>query len=433
MVSRIGWAMESETKAVAPRPEQPGAMVSLHLMCVQGGISCGKIPLIKALLKIEEGEHETEEEGAALRRSRQQVLLLLDRQNRNMLHHLVGSLVPSEESFTNVDFLVGIAPLLLFQRDSWERTPLECVLEKILAKHGTRRRRDMSQFGSHESDGLARNHRMLMVLVRSMERATSGEREEDTSQNTLQWACLLPKQYCPYDGSLLTYLSSELASRLESTVRTDDDSTSDNMASKADSNGNRALHLFVSNKSYANDDIAADITENDSVHLKDAGPDTKENNSPQCNITEKIWMELLRSDSGAISIPNEEGQLPLHIAMKCGNRQAVALLVMEYPECVLLDDSMDNMQLFMHILGCISTQYSMIVSNRNNGTNANYTGPVETHQKCLTTMFGLIRARPAIVSLAGRGEPVLESGEGNQDISLKKKWWKKLNPFKQRS
>lgn len=49
--------------------------------------------------------------------------------------------------------------------------------------------------------------------------------------------------------SLLTHLSSRVASKLDSKVRTDDDCTGVDTASKVDSYGNPALHVFVFNES----------------------------------------------------------------------------------------------------------------------------------------------------------------------------------------
>ena len=118
---------------------------------------------------------------------------------------------------------------------------------------------------------------------------------------------------------------------------------------------------------------------------------------------------LLDQNHDAILIPNKDDQLPLHIATKSGQRLAIALLVMKYPEAVLLGEI--NINLFMHVLGCISVPPAGVNGDDNSASE-------EDHTNCLTTMFDLVRARPDIVSL----------GCSRPQKSKRKKWWKIFSP-----
>ncbi|KAL7531327.1 hypothetical protein ACHAXR_004881 [Thalassiosira sp. AJA248-18] len=405
----------------------------LHLMFVQGGISYGKVFAMKSLLQMNENRNN-KNEGDEEKRSQYQhrIMTLVDRQNRNILHHLLDSVVPSDEAFEAARFISGMEPSLLFQHDVRGKTPLAYVLERIMASPGTRRRHFMASYGN-DDEGRKKNYLMLGFLVRCMERETreweevldenqkvgssvmSGEKGSMTqnnksnspvssvnddenlpNSNILQLACLLPQSVCPSDGSLLAFLSSTDAFKLEGKVRGGNESISINMAAEADDNGNLALHLFASNKSYAN--------------CKSSGESDMDNSAPQSNTEYKIMKALLDQNHDAILIPNKNDQLPLHIAMKSGRRLAIALLVMKYPEAVAVLLGEINTNMFMHVLGCISVPPAGV---NGDDDSAN----VEDHTNCLTTMFDLVRARPDIVSLAG----------SRPQKSKRKKWWKMFN------
>jgi len=93
----------------------------LHLICVQGGITHGKIAVIKALLQMDGDEND----GGELNQYRQRILTILDRQNRNILHHLLDIVVPSD--IEAVGFVAALTPSLLFQQDNREKTPLQVL------------------------------------------------------------------------------------------------------------------------------------------------------------------------------------------------------------------------------------------------------------------------------------------------------------------
>jgi len=64
----------------------------LHLICVQGGITHGKVALLKALLQINNDDRHhlnftTTTITAAVSRKQYETLTLLDQQKRNILHH----------------------------------------------------------------------------------------------------------------------------------------------------------------------------------------------------------------------------------------------------------------------------------------------------------------------------------------------------------
>lgn len=400
----------------------------LHLICVHGGITHGKIAVIKALLQMDVDEND----GGELNQYRQRIITLLDRQNRNILHHLLDIVVPSD--IEAVGFAVALTPSLLFQQDNREKTPLQYVLERIMANPGSRRRHYMNSYGNDDA-GLKKNYQMLSLLVRCMEQETRGwgavknienaaslvpEEDQTTScdeisrnipRNVLQSASLLPRSLCPSDGSLLTYLSSDTVSTLEAKVRADAKFPVINMAEETTCQGNLALHLFVSNESYAGD---SDSNASD----QDANNDTS-NSSAE----DKILDALLDKNRSAVRTANSNDELPLHIAMKAGRRRAVATLLVEYPEAVLLYDSFDNIKLIMHILSSISVAKECGHEDASSENKFRY----------LTTMFALVRARPDIVSLAGssRPEPESKKEESRGGLFKTKKWWKNLNPFSQ--
>lgn len=378
----------------------------------------GKVAAIKALLQIDDNDNEQ------VNVHQKQMLTLLDRQNRNVLHHLLDSVVPSDETFEAIRYIVNMIPSLLFQNDIRDKTPLQYVLERIMENDGTRRRHYMNSYGN-DGEGIRKNYRMLKLLVECMERETRGwddttnvkvyteqslasvEGEETSAptesnpRNVLQSACLLPKRTCP--SELLAYLSSKDAMKLEGEVRDGiPKSSSINMAEEKNENGDLALHLLASNKSLRGS------TKN---ILPVSG---RKLLALRCEVY-SITKAILDSYPSAISTPNSNNELPLRIAMRAGRRQTVAGLLLEYPEAVLLDEDMNDNKLFMHALSCISSPMIYTKDLRD--------GADERH---LTTMFKLLTARPDIVSLAGTGA----KSEKYENIQpKKKKWWKNLNPF----
>ena len=207
------------------------------------------------------------------------------------------------------------------------------------------------------------------------------------------------------------------------------------MAAESDDNGNHALHLFVSNKSYNISSSVGDSHNylNRNAVSVEAGDNAKETNVPHALTEHKILAALLKQDGEAASIRNNMGQLPLGIAMKTGRRQAIAILTVKYSEAVLLDDSMGNNKLFMYVLASISKPCKAVCTSWDewieNGIKRRDADVLSKRSVgCLTTMFDLVQARPDIVSLDGRNTPKEGSKEA-KNASKKEKWWKRLNPF----
>jgi hypothetical protein len=271
--------------------------------------------------------------------------------------------------------------------------------------------------------------------------------------NVLQMACLLPRAVCSYDGSLISYLSSTNASILEvqsissrtlSTRRWERNNLGTNnggiptitMAGEVDEeDGNYALHLFLLNNSYTR-------TTNDVDETKD---------NVLLHTTEiDVLRALIDAYHDAISIRNANGEYPIDIAMRTGRRRAVPILLTEYPDAVMNNDSMFNVHHYVHILGCISTPISSSIGNEDNNRRCPYD---DVECRCLTIMFNLLRARPEIVSVASsntrscNGNIVLRSndtskkgekkdGRRNGGLTLrggrrkmKLSWWTKIHFF----
>ena len=87
----------------------------LHLICVQGGISHGKLPILKALLQIGQGREN--ERRTQLSARQRELLELTDRQNRNILHHLLDSVVPKSDAFEVIRFALHQASSIVLQLD----------------------------------------------------------------------------------------------------------------------------------------------------------------------------------------------------------------------------------------------------------------------------------------------------------------------------
>jgi ankyrin repeat protein len=149
-----------------------------------------------------------------------------------------------------------------------------------------------------------------------------------------------------------------------------------------DEDGNCALHLFLLNNSYTRTTNDVDATK-DNVLLH-----TTEIN---------VLRALIDAYHNAISIRNAYGEYPIDIAMRTGRRHAVSILLTEYPDAVLHNDSMFNVHHYVHIIGCISTPISWSIGNEDNNWRCPYD---DVECQCLTIMFNLLRARPEIVSVA---------------------------------
>ena len=141
----------------------------------------GKVAAIKALLQIDDDDDDNEQVNIY----QKQILTLLDRQNRNVLHHLLDTVVPSDETFQAIRFIISMIPSLLFQKDIRDKTPLQYVLERIMENPSSRRRHYMNSYGN-DGEGIRKNYRMLKLLVECMQRETRGWEEEEVSIEDVQ-------------------------------------------------------------------------------------------------------------------------------------------------------------------------------------------------------------------------------------------------------
>ena len=148
--------------------------------------------------------------------------------------------------------------------------------------------------------------------------------------------------------------------------------------------GNHALHIFLLNESYANPMENGD------------GDDARRSNHSHQSVEYQIVKALIASHPSSISTPNDDCNLPLKLAMQSGLRNVIALLVVEYPEAVLMDPSLDNIKIFSEVLISIS----LSLKNRSS-TNVNeeavVAGEVPEESKMLSALFYLIRSRPDVV------------------------------------
>lgn len=167
-------------------------------------------------------------------------------------------------------------------------------------------------------------------------------------------------------GYLITHFAGQNGKMLEAECRDDDWS---NMAAEEDEHGNFALHYFVSNRSYISD-TPRNSTEVDARHM---------NIWWDYEVTYKLW----HAHPPALSTPNRDNQLPLQIALLAGREQIVSFLLIKYPEAALRVNSMDNIHVFIHLLGYISIE--------NRVMKVYYPG------ECFSTMYFLVRLRPDIV------------------------------------
>ena len=200
----------------------------LHLMCVQGGFTHGKVSLLKALLQInndDDRHHQgtfttTLTATAAVSQRQYQILTLLDRQKRNILHHMLDIVIPSEDTADTIRLAVSMVPSLLYQRDIRDCTPLEYVLSRLVDNTNSNnssqnprwRKRHLPNNYGNDTRGIGklRNYTILKLLVESMhtdntvntitdntnERGGRGVQQQQlrsSRRNVLQMSCLLPR------------------------------------------------------------------------------------------------------------------------------------------------------------------------------------------------------------------------------------------------
>ena len=331
----------------------------LHILCLNGGFSQGKVSLLQALLK---GHQDASH----------QLLSLLDRQNRNLLHHVVEISVPTEDTFRAVHYIICQEYSVLHQKDDRGKIPLDYVYQR----HSLN-----SNFGtsSMTEERYVNNLKLMKILIgysdRDEEKAV--ERRDDANgqlidnddiipQNMFHSICRLHTDACPQGifSSLFKDSSDE---------------------KKIDENGNTPLHILLGNTSY----IARRNTFQNQVHR---------GNNRISYLSNREFRFVLASNRDTVRVRNNDGNLPLRIAMNARWKlDIVRDLVMANPQAVLLDKTLEESpKLMPHVLGLVASS---------NGTLDPDTDPkiVDKVVKPLDTMFELIRGRPAIVAFGELG------------------------------
>jgi hypothetical protein len=363
----------------------------LHLVCVQGGFHHGKVPLFRALLQDRQDD------------SCRQLLSLLDRQNRNVLHHLLEIQVPSDDTFEAVHYVIRRDYSLLLQKDDRGKTPLHYVFDRHhMHVHSTRT--SLSN-GHTVEERNERNYRLLKVLIGYLDRGeeaavrTTEANDEDVRNddiiphNLFHAVCRLPMGICP--ENMFKFLYKGVTS----------------LEKEVDENGNTSLHILLANPSFSGEG-------KQSYHLPYNRP---------FDQSRREFRYVLASNRDAIYTTNNSGHLPLRTAMDAGHRGVVLSdLIMVNHQAVLLDKRLEGSpKLMAHVLGVVASSSDTLEPDSEPKIVDNVVHPLDI-------MFELIRGKPDIVSFGGSKVEVLDVKEGKRlDPEGKKTTWrKKLNPFR---
>lgn len=104
----------------------------------------------------------------------------------------------------------------------------------------------------------------------------------------------------------------------------------------------------------------------------------------ELNFEHGILDRLLANDPAAVFIQNRDHKLPLHLAMNAGRRYAVIKLLTLHPDAVHLNDSVDDIKVYMQLLCCMDDDANEV--NVSSCVRIRY----------FSTMFQLLRSRPDI-------------------------------------
>ena len=361
----------------------------LHCLCDDGGMAHGTLVAVKALLQM-----DGDDDGVLPinQEYQKKIITLIDREYRNILHHLLRfmDIIPSED-FEVIEFFVTLCPSLLYQTNGVEGTPIDIIITRLEDGHDF-----------FDDPEMQANYKVLCCLVYSLERdarrrsrSQQLEREENHAVNDeiidyvpvniLHAACLLPLELDEYSHSP-SLINDFLCIFHGNRINEDGDDLVNIMAKNEDNNGNRALHLFVSNESYRNN--------NDHFCF-----DERMGSDYNYKLKMNTLRGLVNADPTAIYHPNNDNILPLELAMKAGRRCSIALLLSKYPDAVHMIECLSDIKLFPHLLSCLTDKVVM----------TNQIQPYEP-KISLSTMFHLLRARPDVVSLAAAAEVETQGG-----------------------
>ena len=303
------------------------------------------------------------------------IVTLCDNEGSNILHRLLSHSIRSS-LFQFIRFVVAMAPALLNQRDNHGYIPLDFAVALTTTHEDLPTPDKMEEyrvikllvycleFYARDRVGDLRSVNENVLSHGDESEMTDEEEYEPyidiaARRNVLQTACLLP-QYC-YTYRLICYLLDPRTSALEARDRSTHKPYI-NMAKEVDKNGNRALHLFVSNK---------------------CGSDDAYDEGTELGVIASLYEE----DQFAILTVNGENTTPLQLAMQAGRRFAVTALVTFQPLVVFHDDVMIDPKLFAQLLNLVSQAHQ----------HDNIFASVP-RRIILTTLFLLLRDRPEIIS-----------------------------------
>ena len=255
----------------------------------------------------------------------------------------------------------------------------------------------MMSYGN-DSEGIEQNYRMLKLLVNHMARKP----EVDGTSNVLHAACRVRHDDFPHLDKLIKYLVSSDAARLEAKTRLpgQEEKREVLLQYEPDTRGNLPLHTFVGNPSCS------------------CGSASAEYEIVQC-LTNSAENEL---EPAAAS--NDEGRLPLKIAMMSGRRTAIAVLVMKYPQAAITDENIDN-KILVHLLGTVTRlkEFNHVWDDMP-GLSDRIDAQNKINKVCLTAVFELIHARPDVVSNTSADEAAASASKPTSDQVVVRKMTK---------
>ena len=336
---------------------------SFHLLCECPSFWCN-VPMSKVLLQM--GKHDDIAEAIQYQKK---IFTLCDNDGCNILHRVLRYSIRTN-LFMFIRFVVAMAPALLNQRDNCGLTPLDIAVAKSKCEefHDKLDEYRVIKLLVYCSEFYARDRLGDFWPVKLNEDGCSWSEITDEDgfeiyiaarRNVLHTACLLPQYLCTLD--LIRYLSNRR------TTEARDRFTHKpliNMATEVDENGNRALHLFLSNKRWSGGCI------NDDGHIEI-----------------RVIFAILVSDRTAIFRVNGDNMLPLQLAMQAGRRRAITTLILWYPQMALrVDDIMSDTKLVVELLSLVTQ-----------GQHDNSLGHLH-RRYFLNALFVFLRGRPETFS-----------------------------------
>lgn len=356
--------------ALASDQENRARWSPLHMLCKHGGYSDGYVDFVGALLLLKRENGEEEESKERIMQAAAFVSRLVDRQGRNVLHHLCDSLVAPPNDGT-VHALLLTDPSLILCRDKRGATPLDIMVQ----------RQSISTSGN--ADYLDRNvHLFKLILAATVHVLNAapllpGPQSVPSSgpmmrRNLVHCAVRLPISFIhPKGGKILSYLLEVENPRF---------------VKELDEEGNLPLHVMASRRHES------------SIMCEHADNVTEE---------EGMYRALLDSYPDAASMKNRRGCYPLELAIQSKKtwRGGVRTLLHANPSAL---QSMEvDCRLYPQILEMSSTCGSKNVKAR---VSMGLDTVLEVSVR-LRTVFELLRGKPELVRYA----PLPEANNARMD------------------